>query len=853
MNRYVICVAAMLALLSSRLVAQEPALPLTAKLPEIAKAYEQYFSREGKGKGSGYRQYKRRAEFDTPRMYPAGDQLNIPALTWLHHYQAERSAQFALQKSAAAAAGITAKWEPVRPANDPRGPDAGRIDAIAFDPIDPAVVYIGTPHGGVWRTRDNGVTWTSLTDSLPMLAVSDIAVDPLEPRTIYVLTGDGDGGSLGTSYASASTGIIKSVDGGQTWQDTGLVWKVNQINHGHRLAIHPKDPNILLAATSAGLLRTIDGWKTWTTVLRAPTQPNGRRNEFWDVQFHPTDPSIVYAATNTGVYRSVDTGQTWSSPLTGGLPENPNSTRIRLAVSPAAPDTLYALYAARDGFSVGLYRSDNRGDTFARRSYSNPRPADLNNPPPFDFSKPNILHEANNYIGGQAPYDLAMTVSPTNIDRVHVGGLDTWRSDDGGRTWKITSVWTAKVGSPNYTHADIHHMAYRGETLYTASDGGLYRSNDGGDTWTSIAHIPGAGIRMIYSICLTPQDPDLLFYGSQDNGTWRLRLDGQLDRVLSGDGMVCQINSKDRDTVYASVYSGYILKTLDSQKEELDWGPDWSRISPRAAGEGAWVTPYILDADDPDIIYGCYADLWMSPDGGAEWKNLSKGAFGPSNQCMQVALAPSDPKTIYVAKRGNWSSWNRPGEAPLPPFLGGGGVFRSTDGGQTWQTITGNLPLADAALRSLAVSPTDPRRAWVTFSGYGSDKKVFGTIDGGRTWNNLSAGLPNLPVNVVVAQKTASNAIYVGTDAGVFYRDDRLSTWLPFSDGLPNSVVSTLAIDEARGRMFAGTFGRGIWVTEMPKPCEVNCNSPLQLPDLRTVTAAPQPPRGYTGPAEIFE
>src|SRR5262249_13577838 len=178
---------------------------------------------------------------------------------------------------------------------------------------------------------------------------------------------------------------------------------------------------------------------------------------------------------------------------------------------------------------------------------------------------------------------------------------------------------------------------------------------------------------------------------------------------------------------------------------------------------------------------------------------------------------------------------------------------RSTDGGQTWQTISGNLPLAEAALRSLAVSPTDPRRAWVTFSGYGSDKKVFGTIDGGRTWNNLSAGLPNLPVNVVVAQKTASNAIYVGTDAGVFYRDDRLSTWLPFSDGLPNSVVSTLAIDEARGRMFAGTFGRGIWVTEMPKPCEVNCNSPLQLPDLRTVTAAPQPPRGYTGPAEIFE
>src|SRR5499433_2614246 len=481
MNRHVICVAAMLALLSSRLVAQEPALPFTAKLPEVAKAYEQYFSREGTGRGSGFRPYMRRQDFAAPRSYPAGDRLNIGALTWLHYYRAERSAEFALQRSAAAAAGITAKWDLVLPTDDRRGADAGRIDAIAFDPIDPAIVYIGTPNGGVWRTRDNGVTWTSLTDSLPMLAVSDIAVDPLEPRTLYVLTGDGDGGSLGTSYASASTGIIKSVDGGETWQDTGLVWKVNQINHGHRLAVHSKDPNILLAATSAGLLRTTDGWKTWTTVIAARTLLNGRRNEFWDVQFHPTDPSIVYASTTTHVYRSVDAGQTWSSPLTGGLPENPNSTRIRLAVSPAAPDTLYALYSARDGFSVGLYRSDNRGDTFARRSHSNPRPADLNNPPPFDFSKPNILHEANNYNGSQASYDLALTVSPTNIDRVHVGALDTWSSDDGGRTWKMTSVWTEKVGSPNYTHADIHHMAYRGETLYTASDGGLYRSNDGGD------------------------------------------------------------------------------------------------------------------------------------------------------------------------------------------------------------------------------------------------------------------------------------------------------------------------------------------------------------------------------------
>src|SRR5262249_11843820 len=172
---------------------------------------------------------------------------------------------------------------------------------------------------------------------------------------------------------------------------------------------------------------------------------------------------------------------------------------------------------------------------------------------------------------------------------------------------------------------------------------------------------------------------------------------------------------------------------------------------------------------------------------------------------------------------------------------------------QTLETLTGNLPFGGAALRSLAVSPPHPRRGGGPVSGYGADKKGFGPSDCGGALENPSAGVPHLPVQGGFSHKTPLQVTYVGTDAGVFYRDDRLSTWLPFSDGLPNSVVSTLAIDEAKGRMFAGTFGRGIWVTEMPKPCQVNCNSPLQVPDVRTVTAAPQPARGYTGPAEIFE
>ena len=840
-------IAIALCLLTGAIAAQEvlppPQLPPSAKLTDHINAREEYYSRIGKVKGTGFRPYTRQLEFVKPRSYPSGDMVNLTALTWLHHFQTARSPAFQASKAAAAAAGIVANWRQVKPTEEEQGTDAGRINAIAFDPTEPATIYAGTPAGGLWRTRDDGVTWSPLTDALPMLAVNDIAIDPNSPRTIYVLTGDGE--SAGYGIAPPSIGIIKSTDGGETWNSTGLIWKTEQVEFGFRLAIHPTTPAILLAGTTKGLLRTTDGGDTWTAVAEGT-----RLNPFWDVLFHPTNPSIVYAASQTNVYRSSDAGATWTK-LGGGLPSPTEraSTRIRLAVSPAGPDTLYVLYAAPSGFTLGLWRSDNRGDTFTRRSNSNPPPSPNNPTPPFDLSKPNILHEANNFNGLQASYDLAMAVSPTNIDRVHVGGLDTWRSDDGGRTWHMTSAWRALAGSPNYTHADVHVLAYRDDALFTGTDGGVYRSDDAGDSWRSITDAGvGGAIRQIYSICISPDEPNMLLYGSQDNGTYRLELDGQLTRVLGGDGMVCRINPKDANLAYASVYFGMIFKS-----ETGGSGFDNTPISPQAAGEGAWVTPYVLGVDDPNQIYACFADIWRGSEGADnkwQWSNLTRGAVGTSRQCAQIAIAPSDPKTIYVGKAGDQRSWRQPsGQASWPPFLGGGGVFRSNDGGATWQTVSGTLPFGEAQITDLAISPTDPQRVWVTFSGYKAGIKAFTTTDGGRTWTNLSTGLANLPVHVVTAQKSTANAIYIGTDAGVFYRDDRSNQWLPYGEGMPTVIVTAMAIDEERKRIFAATYGRGIYVSDLP--CQENCPTPQR--SVQSLTGPPARPRGYVGPVNVFE
>lgn len=747
--------------------------------------------------------------------------------------------------AAAETGGIGAgKWHVVEPKNPNRkGGDVGRINTIAFDPTDHNTMYAGSPGGGLWRTEDDGQTWHILTESIPTLTVSDVAVDPLNHDTIYMLTGDGE------MYVGASTGVLKSTDGGKHWDSTGLLWTLDQRVYGHRLAIHPTHPAIMLAATSLGLYRTANGAGAWTRVLPSGDEKpdagpvanaillDRGQSAFVDVLFHPGNPSIVYAATRAQVYRSMDAGQTWTRLAAGlpaveadaaekkDLPPEFAGDRIRLAVTPKSPDTLYVLYGSEVGFWIGLYRSDDAGNSFTKRSSSAPPPSgDARVPVSLSLKTPNILYRENEF-HSQSSYDLAMAVSPINVDEVLVGALDIWRSDDGGKTWTRKSDQNAQPGSRNYTHADVHMLAFRGSALFATSDGGVYRSDNAGDSWVSIGNfIGGIEVAQPYSVCISRKNPDLFFYGAQDNGSWKLDVQGSLTQVFDSDGFVCQIDPDDPDIVYVSTQYGKIFKATDGARSRYS---SFEELNIPVSGKGPWLTPFTL-GPDPRNIYACYRDLWLGTDRGFDWKNLTNGRIGSDLQCRQVVVAPTDAKTIYVVKGEFWGgSWSAPAPPARPAFFGGFGVFRTTDGGVTWQNITGTLPVADAALSNLAVSPTDPRRIWVTFSGYKADTKVFASTDGGASWKfNLSAGLPNLPANAIAARTGAANGVFVGLDVGVYYRDDVLGRWTPFFDGLPPSSVQSLIVDETNRRIVAATFGRGIWQSELPEACQANCNAP---------------------------
>ena len=257
-----------LPLLAAKLSAQEiiPPVAPTDRFGQVVQSHQEFYARNGSGRATGFRQFRRWQHLFSARSYPSGDPVNITALAWVNHFSAVRAPEFAARRAAAVDAGIgTGNWRalgPAQPMSDKGGGDIGRVNAIAFHPAQPHTIYAGTPSAGLWRSPDDGVTWAGMTDGLPLLGITDIAIDPREPDTVYILSGDGEGGA--GMYGVSSVGVLKSQDGGRTWNPTGLAWRTNQAEYGHRLALNPRQPKILLAASSAGLFRTDDGGESWT-------------------------------------------------------------------------------------------------------------------------------------------------------------------------------------------------------------------------------------------------------------------------------------------------------------------------------------------------------------------------------------------------------------------------------------------------------------------------------------------------------------------------------------------------------------------------------------------------------------
>jgi len=688
---------------------------------DVQASFNEYWEGREVTKGSGFKQFKRWEWFMEPRVYPSGERFAPDAV----YSEIQKNKSATSNKSQ-----LPGMWTYFGNTDIPDGGGAGRINMVRTDPNNTSTYFACAPAGGLWKSTNEGGSWQVMnTDDLGSIGVSDVAIDPANSNIIYLGTGDGDAGD---TYA---LGVLKSTDGGTTWNTTGLNWTVQQARRVNRIIIHPSNSNILLAATTNGIYKTTDAGANW-----AQTQSGN----FKDVQFKPGDPTTVYIVGNTDeFYRSNDTGDSFTN-IVSGLPTT-GVSRFALGVTVANPAYVYILVGASNQGFYGMYRSTDSGSTWTQQSTS-----------------PNILGWDVNGggSGGQAWYDLAMEVDPNNADVIYTGGVNTWKSSDGGVTWGIVGHWYGAGGTP-YVHADIHGMYFipGTSTLLVASDGGVYRSTDAGNSFSDLSS--NLEIAQQYRLGLNALDQNQLITGWQDNGT-NLKTGANWAEVVGGDGFECIIDYNDPNNMYGALYYGNIRKSTTGG------GGFTTIVGSGGAGvneNGAWLTPYIMSPNDPNTLYVGKSTVYKSTDGGNNWTTLS-GLSG--SDCNALAVAPSDENYIYASKSGNF--------------------YRSVDG--TNFTSVGGT--SGSYITYIAVDPIDPQRIWITYSGFGGGAKVYFSADAGNSWTNYSTGLPNIPANCITYHNGSNDGLYVGTDAGVYYRDATLPSWIPYTDGLPNVPVSEL-------------------------------------------------------------
>ncbi len=643
----------------------------------------------------------------------------------------------------------------------------GRINCIAFHPTDNDTYWIGAPAGGLWKTTDNGSTWTCLTDGNDVLGVSSIIIpsDYETSKTIYIGTGDRDASD------NFSIGVLKSTDDGQTWKATGLSWDLSDNHIVNRILLDPNDNNTLIAFSSDGIYKTTNGGNTWDKI---------NFKKFIDAEYKPNDFTTLYAANRYGdMYKSTDGGKSWN------ISYNGNGKRVELAVTPDNNNIVYAIITDNKSGLEGIYKSEDSGSSYKKI-----------------YSTKNLLgsDKSGNGSGGQGFYDLSLAVSPNDENTVLVGGVNTWRSTDGGKNWKIIAHWSDQY--PQTVHADVHDISYRKNgDVFECNDGGVYISSNHGTYFKDKSN--GLVISQIYKFSVSQTKNGIVINGLQDNGT-KLRSEYGIWRdVQGGDGMECIIDYTNHKIQYATVYYGRIFRTTDN------WQYDRKEITPSGV-EGAWVTPYIISPTNHNTIYAGYSDVWKTTDKGNSWKKISN--INVTYKLKSMAIS-SDASVLYVASSNK--------------------IWKTTDDGTTWTQITNNLPVSYYTnISYISVKDDNPNHVWVTIGGY-NNKGVFESTDGGNTWTNISKGLPEIPIYCVIQNKQAINEthLYAATELGVYFKKGN-EQWKEYNTGLPKVQCRELEIyyndDENSCKLYVATYGRGLWSSPLEK---LNTN----LPSVKTL------------------
>lgn len=642
--------------------------------------------------------------------------------------------------------------------------DGGRVKDIEFHPTDQSTFYVSTFKGGLFRTKNYGTSWESLTDKLTE-EVYVCEVSDADPSVIYIGT---------------DLGVYKSTDDGQSWNPTSVGKECKA------LLLKEDNQDVVLAGTEIGIYRSTDGGANWTLVQVA--------DKVEDIDSHPTNPEILYAGTNGSVsefFRSVDGGQTWTKNSTYG-----KGCFMGIAVSPAAPDNVYVLnlrdHLGEDSFE-GFYFSDDSGETFAKQSSVTPCISGYNSDGSISRGQPN--------------YNLFICVDPLNPDLIYAGGIHPWKSDDKGLTWTYLNNDLTDDGGG--MHVDQLNWAYspHDNNIFAANDGGIYLLQEDGKFRTLTDGLP---IAEIYECSQSQTMKSNVAGGTMHCGV-KLNYDGEWFSPWGGDEATCIIDPTDENYVYHLKY--------EKISRSSNGGFNFSRINSLDADRGYYTGTGALDHEDPNILYVGLFEVERTKNARAanvQWEKIS--SFGNSERIQKVEQCSADRNILYVAKgnafyRSDNVSENSPSfinltsnlpasgqvsdiathssNANLVYILLGSQIYKSDDKGSTWTNITSDLP--GVALLEMILDKTAKEGIYI-----GTDIGVYYKDTTMTNWIDYSKNLPGIRISgmdIYYGESREQSFMTISTDGRGFWRSllhgvDATAPVANFSVNKNNLIVS---------------------------------------------------------------
>jgi photosystem II stability/assembly factor-like uncharacterized protein len=667
--------------------------------------------------------------------------------------------------------GMDANWVLVGPTNI-----EGRISCVAIHPTNPQIVYAGSAGGGVWKSTNFCSSWVSVFDNQNTSSIGALAIDPSNPETIYC--GTGEANALRSYYPG--TGMYKSTNGGSSWTFIGLG---NTYCFGN-IAVNPINTQEIYAAAvgslrhknpERGLYKSTNGGLNWTLslflsdsvgaidVALDPNTPSKVFCAMWERQRR--EDYIKYGGPMTALYLSTNSGTTWSV-VNGGFPSNDATLgRISLDIAKSNPQIIFALTSYANGNSRGLYKSTNGGTNWSLINSS--------------------VASSSNY----AWFNRICKVSPTDPNNVYCGGLNMEHSVNGGSSFSYGGSF----------HVDQHAAGFapsNSNYIVIGNDGGIDYSSNGGSSWSQSNTLP---ITQFYAGDVDYNNTNTVLGGAQDNGTLRTLTGSQNNwtDITGGDGFYCLIDYTTSQRVYASTQNGALERSTNGGNSFM------SGTSGLDLTYSNWMTPYVMDKNNPLTLYCGTYKIFKTTNGMQNWTQISpdltNGHVQNLGTITTVDVSKSNPNVIYCGTDD-------------------ANVWVTTNGGTNWIKINSGLPYR--WVTRVTIHPDSANVCYVTLSGYKVDSTgahIYRTSNYGSSWVSVHGNLPDAPLNDVIIDPADYRTLYVASDIAVMYTTNMGSNWQVLGTGFPTNVpCHHILLHNPTRTLYVWTHGRSIFKINVP-------------------------------------